>query len=158
MVKALFPGSFDPIHLGHIDIALRAAKYFDELVVAVVGNPQKNTGAFTIEQRVELAESSLASHQNISVLSYNGLVVDLAKDIGAEVIVKGVRSIADFEVERQMAELNQNMTRIDTFLLVTNPLYGAVASRYIREIARLGGEIAPMVSAPVLDAIQKRFA
>lgn len=157
MVKALFPGTFDPIHNGHIDIATRASKIFDDLVVAVYDRPLKNL-VFSPEERLQLTKESLSHIKNIKVVGYSGLTVEFAKNIGAKVIVRGLRVISDFEHEFRMALANKHLSpEIEVVALITNEQYTFLSSSTVREIACLGGDYSRMVPNNVKEAFDKRI-
>jgi pantetheine-phosphate adenylyltransferase len=157
MVRALFPGTFDPIHCGHIDIATRASKLFDELVVAVYDRPLKNL-LFSPEERLSLTKESLADIENIKVVGYSGLTVAFAKEINAKVIVRGLRVISDFEHEFRMALANKHLAPdIEVAALITNEKYTFLSSSTVREIASLGGDYSRMVPKIVKSALDRRL-
>jgi pantetheine-phosphate adenylyltransferase len=157
MVRALFPGTFDPIHCGHIDIATRASKIFDELVVAVYDRPLKNL-LFSPEERLSLTKESLADIENIKVVGYSGLTVAFAKEINAKVIVRGLRVISDFEHEFRMALANKHLAPdIEVAALITNEKYTFLSSSTVREIASLGGDYSRMVPKIVKSALDRRL-
>ena len=157
MVRALFPGTFDPIHCGHIDIATRASKIFDELVVAVYDRPLKNL-VFTPEERLNMTVTSLSHVENIKVVGYSGLTVSFAKEIHAKVIVRGLRVISDFEHEFRMALANKHLDpEIEVTALITNEQYAFLSSSIVREIATLGGDYSRMVPKNVKDALDIRY-
>ncbi|MDO9085912.1 MAG: pantetheine-phosphate adenylyltransferase [Anaerolineaceae bacterium] len=157
MVRALFPGTFDPIHNGHIDIATRAAKIFDEVVVAVYDRPLKNL-LFPPEERLLLTKATLSHIENIKVVGYSGLTVAFAQKIGAKVIVRGLRVISDFEHEFRMALANKHLAPdIEMAALITNEQYTFLSSSTVREIASLGGDYSRMVPKIVKEALGKRF-
>lgn len=157
MTRVLYPGSFDPIHNGHLELIEVAAGLWDEVVVATVGNPGKGSGLFTLEERHELVERSVAHLDNVSVTSYSSLVVDLAREIGADFLVKGLRAVSDFESELQQAQMNHEISGVRTVFLPSATTHSFVASRLIREIARFGGDIASTVPPPVAAALAERF-
>jgi pantetheine-phosphate adenylyltransferase len=157
MVRALYPGTFDPIHLGHIDIARRAAHLFDEVVVAVYDRPLKSL-LFSPETRIDLVRRSFNDHSTISVVGYSGLTVDFCHKIGARVIVRGLRVFSDFEYEFRMALANARLAAdIDTIALITNEEHSFLSSSTVREIASLGGNLSSMVPDHVEAALRARF-
>ena len=156
MRTALCPGSFDPVTLGHLDIIERSSRHFDEVVVAVIRNPQKNS-LFSLEERQEMLHEVTAHLPNIQIEFFKGLLVDFAKDQGAEAIVKGLRAVSDFDYELQMAQMNQGLTGIDTFFLSTSPKYSFLSSSLVREVAKFGGDVSSMVPAVVQARLVGRF-
>jgi pantetheine-phosphate adenylyltransferase len=157
MVRALFPGTFDPIHYGHIDIALRAVRLFDELVIAVYDRPLKNL-MFSPEQRLQLARTAFADQSAIRVVGYSGLTVDFCRTIQAQVIVRGLRVFSDFEHEFRMALANHRLAPdIDVVALISNEEHTFLSSSTVREIAALGGDVSSMVPPYVQLALKKRF-
>jgi pantetheine-phosphate adenylyltransferase len=155
---ALVPGSFDPIHLGHVQVVEVAARLFDRVVVATVGNPEKSaSGLFELAEREQLVADSLSHLDNVTTTHWSGLVVDLARDVGAEVIVKGLRGVTDFEYEVQMAQTNEHVSGVVTVFLPTAPEHGYLASRFIREIAKMGGSVSDMVPPPVARRLGELF-
>ena len=157
MTKVVFPGTFDPIHYGHMDIALRASKLFDEVVVAVYDKPLKSL-LFSAKERIELAREVLAGESRISVVGYSGLTVSLAREIGASAIVRGLRVFSDFEFEFRMALANNRMDKhIDTIALITTEENTFLSSSTVKEIASLGGDVSSMVPPVVEKALKQRF-
>lgn len=157
MATALCPGSFDPVTNGHLDIIERTSRYFDEVIVAVIRNPQKSEALFTLDERQEMLREVTAHLDNVSVDSFKGLLVEFAKEHGADAIVKGLRAVSDFDYELQMAQMNQNLTGIDTFFISTSPKYSFLASSLVREVARFGGDVSSMVPAVVMKRLVERF-
>lgn len=153
----LIPGSFDPIHLGHVDVVDQALELFGSVVVGVLYNREKPGGLFTPDERVALAEASLAGRAGVSVRAYSGLAVQAAAEAGARMIVKGLRTPADFEIEQQMALTNHSVTGIRTVFVPCRPEYSFVSSRFIREIAAHQGDVTHMVPEPVARALADRF-
>ena len=157
MVKAVFPGTFDPIHYGHIDIARRAARLFDELIVAVYDRPLKNL-LFSPEQRIALVRETFAEDSKIRIVGYSGLTVHFCKSIGAQVIVRGLRVFSDFEHEFRMALANHRLDpSIDVVALITDEEHTFLSSTTVREIASLGGDVSSMVPKHVEKALIERF-
>ncbi len=158
MATVLIPGSFDPLHLGHIDVVDQAVGLFDAVVLGILVNFDKPSGLFTPDERVSLAEASLAGRPAVSVRAFGGLVVQAAADVGADFIVKGLRSAADYEIEQQMAHMNHSVTGVRTVFLPCRAELGFVSSRFLREIAAHGESVDHLVAAPVAAALADRFA
>lgn len=157
MTAAIYPGTFDPIHYGHIDIAARAAALFERLVIAIYDRPLKNL-LFTTEERVALAQQALAHLSNVTVSSYSGLTVAFARQQEASVMVRGLRVTYDFELEYQMALTNKSLApTIETVLLVTNLQYAFVSSSIVKEVALAGGCVNKMVPDFVEQALQDKL-
>ena len=157
MVKAIFPGTYDPIHYGHIDIAVRASKLFDQVVVAVYDRPLKNL-LFLPEERIEMVKKSF-DNSKIVVMGYSGLTVSLCRDIHAQVIVRGLRVFSDFEHEFRMALANHRLAKeIEVIALITSEEHTFLSSTTVREIASLNGDISSMVPSHVEKAMRKRFS
>ena len=157
MKRAIYPGSFDPMTYGHLDIIKRAARNFDEVIVSVLVNERKNA-AFTVKERCEMAKESLNHIQNISIDSFNGLLVDYVRHIGASVIIRGLRAMSDFEYEFQMALMNRRLApEIETFFIVTDPKYSYVSSSSVREIFHFGGSVEGVVPDYVLEKLKAHY-
>jgi pantetheine-phosphate adenylyltransferase len=157
MSGAVCPGSFDPVTLGHIDIFERAAAQFDEIVVAILINPNKQ-GMFSVDERIELIEESTKHLPNLRVESGQGLVVDFVKARGLTAIVKGLRTGTDFEYELQMAQMNKHVAGVDTFFVATTPQYSFVSSSLAKEVAVLGGDVSALLPDPVNARLQAKLA
>lgn len=156
-MKAIYPGTFDPITKGHLDIIVRARLIFDELFVAVGNNPGKTT-TFDCSTRVSMIRESIADMPKVEVISFEGLTVEAAKKVGARVIIRGLRAITDYELEVQMAFMNRSLdSDIDTVILVTSPNWQFISSSLIKDIAGLGGDITPYVPEPVIPLIMKVY-
>ncbi len=157
MVIALYPGSFDPVTVGHLDITSRAAKLFDEVVVGVYDTPSKSL-LFTTDERVELFQQACGHLSNVQVVKYSGLTVRYAKDIGAGVVVRGLRSGYDFEYEFEMAFMNSKLEPdVDLVCFMTSQDYVFVSASLLKEVARLGGNIREMVPPNVAEALYSKF-
>ena len=158
MVRAFFPGSFDPIHYGHIDIAERAVRLFDELIIAVYDKPLKNL-LFPPEKRIALAEEAFAGNPKIRVTGYNNLTVDACREADAQVIVRGLRVFSDFEFEFRMALANHRLaTDIESIALITHEEHTFISSSTVKEIAMLDGDVSSMVPPHVHLALKNKIA
>jgi pantetheine-phosphate adenylyltransferase len=157
MVRAVFPGTFDPIHYGHMDIARRAARLFDEVVVAVYDRPLKNL-LFSPEVRLDMVNRAFENDPKITVTGYSGLTVQFCQKIDAQVIVRGLRVFSDFEHEFRMALANKHLTPdIEVIALITSEEHTFLSSTTVREVASLGGDISRMVPPFVAKVLEKRF-
>jgi len=157
VATALCPGSFDPVTLGHLDIIERTARHFDEVIVAVIRNPQKAGSLFTLEEREDMLHEVTAHLTNVQIGFFKGLLVDFAKEHEAQAIVKGLRAVSDFDYELQMAQMNQKLSGIDTFFISTSPRYSFLSSSLVREVARFGGDVSSMVPPVVAKRLAERF-
>ena len=157
MAVVLYPGSFDPVHNGHLEIVETASRLFDEVVVAAMRNPQKGEPLFSLTEREEMITEVFAHLDNVKVTMFSSLVVDLAREVGADFIVKGLRAVSDFESELQMAQMNQAISGVDTLFIPSASEHSFLASRLIREIARFGGDITSMVPPAVAQRMQDRW-
>lgn len=154
---AVYPGSFDPVHFGHMDIAQRAAKIFDKLIVAVYENPKKPL-CFSAAERVDMLKTALAHLQNITVCAYTGLTVNLARSVGAQVLVRGLRVISDFEMEYQMALTNQQLwAEVDTICLMTRYEYAFLSASLLKEVFMAGGDISQMVPPVAYEMLLRKY-
>lgn len=158
MTRVLYPGSFDPVHNGHVEIIEAAASLFDEVVVATVHNPQKAAAMFEPDERVAILDEVVEHLGNVRTVKFASLVVDLAGELEVDFIVKGLRTVADFESELQQSQLNQAMTGIRTMFIPSATTHSFVASKWIREISRLGGDVSSMVPPAVAKRLAERFA
>ncbi len=157
MIRAFFPGTYDPIHYGHIDIAMRASRLFDEVIIGVYNKSLKNM-LFSPEERIEMARKTFEKEPRIIVQGYNKLTVDYARMIDAKVIVRGLRVFSDFEYEFRMALANHRLAPdIEVVALITNEEHTFLSSTTVREIASLGGNISTMVPPHVSDALNQKF-
>ena len=158
MVRAVFPGTFDPVHNGHIDIALRAVRLFDELVVAVYDRPLKEL-VFSPDERLELVKQAFVDEDKIKVMLFSGLIVNFCRDIGSQVIVRGLRVFSDFEHEFRMALANHRLEpEIDVIALITSEEHSFLSGSTVKEIASLNGDVTTFVPKHVQNALQKRFS
>ena len=157
MIRAIFPGTFDPIHFGHVDIANRAARLFDEVVIAVYDKPLKSL-LFPPEVRIDMVQEAFTDAQNFKVMGYSGLTVEFCRTIGAQVIVRGLRVFSDFEYEFRMALANHRLAPgIELIALITAEEHTFLSSSTVREIASLGGDVSSMVPAHVENFLIDRF-
>ncbi|QPK80095.1 pantetheine-phosphate adenylyltransferase [Corynebacterium lizhenjunii] len=156
MTKAVCPGSFDPMTMGHLDIFTRAAGLFEHVTVLVTGNPDKPSGLFSVHERVELIREVVP--EGITVDHWSGLLVDYASEHGIDTIVKGLRSSLDYEYELPMAQMNRRLTGIDTMFLLTDEKYGYISSSLCKQVAQFGGDITGMFPEPVARAVRAKFA
>ena len=155
MSTVLYPGSFDPFHVGHLDVVEQAVELFGSVVVAVMHNPDKPSGALTTDARVAMARASVANLPSVSVGAFAGLAVEAARATGALCIVKGLRVAGDFEVEQQMAQTNFAVAGVRTVYVPCSPALSFISSRFIRDIAAHGGDISSMVHPAVLRDLEK---
>ena len=155
---AVYPGSFDPVTNGHIDLIQRSAALFDEVVVAILRNSSK-TPLFSINERGAMLESAVSGIGNVSITDFSGLLVDFAEQIGASVIIRGIRAISDYEYELQMALINRRLSsRVETVFMLPAETYSFVSSKLIKEIASHGGALSGLVPEDVENRLRKRFA
>jgi pantetheine-phosphate adenylyltransferase len=154
---ALYPGSFDPPTNGHLSIIQRGLKMFDGLIVAVLRNPAKDA-VFSIEERVELLKGLVNGDSRVQVKTFSGLLVKFAKEEGVNTVLRGLRAVSDFEYEFQMANMNRKLSpEIETLFMMTGEDYFYISSRFVRDVARLGGDVSGLVPPNVLQALKKRF-
>jgi len=157
LTRVLYPGSFDPIHNGHVEIVETASRLFDEVIVAAMRNPQKGEPLFNLEDREAMILESLSHLDNVEVTMFSSLVVDLAREMGADFIIKGLRAVSDFENELQMAQMNNKISGVDTLFLPSLSNNSFLASKFIREIARFGGDVASTVPEPVAKRLKEKY-
>jgi len=156
-VFAMYPGTFDPITLGHEDLVRRATTLFDRVVVAIADNPAAKAPMFTTNERVAMAASALADIANVEVTGYQGLTVDFARDNGLRVIIRGLRAVSDFEYEFQLANMNRHLTdEVETAFLTPTEKYTFISSTLVREVAELGGDVSEFVSPKIKLALLER--
>ena len=158
MTRVLYPGSFDPIHNGHLELVEVASSLFDSVVVATIGNPQKTSGLFSLAEGHEMIVESVAHLDNVEAVAWSSLVVDLAKEVDADFLVKGLRAVSDFESELQQSQMNLAISGVHTLFIPSATEHSFVASKWIREIARFGGDITSMVPPPVAARLAATFA
>ncbi len=157
MRKAIYPGSFDPVTLGHLDIIERSSKLADHLIVGVLKNNTKSP-LFSVEERVNMLREVTGKMPNVEVMSFSGLLVDFAKEQGVSIIVRGLRAVTDFEYELQMSQTNRIVNPdVDTIFLNTNLKYAYLSSSIVKEIARYGGDISQFVPACIIDRIKAKY-
>ncbi len=158
MRTAVYPGSFDPITNGHLDIIKRASRIYDRVIVGVLNNPNKKTPMFSVEERIEMIKSVTEDIENVEVDSFTGLLVDFAKANDAQVIVKGLRTVADFEYELQMALLNKALNpEYETVFLMTDTKYSYISSSMVKELAGFKGNLTGLVPEKIIDRIKKKI-
>lgn len=157
MTRVLYPGSFDPIHNGHLELIEVASGLFDSVVVATIGNPQKTSGLFSLAERHEMIVESVAHLPNVEARMHASLVVELAREVGADFMVKGLRAVSDFESELQQSQMNLAISGVQTMFLPSATEHSFVASKWIREIARFGGDVTSMVPPPVAARLAEKF-
>lgn len=154
----VYPGTFDPVTNGHLDLADRGRKQFDQLIIGVLSNDEKQP-AFTVEQRVALLRDAVSGWDNVEVAAFDGLLVEFAARVGATMILRGIRAVTDLEYEMQMAMMNRRMNpALETVFVVPSEAYSYVSSRLVREVARLGGSTEGLVPPQVARALARRFA
>ncbi len=157
MTRVVCPGSFDPVTNGHLDIFERASRLFDEVVVAVLVNENKQ-GLFTIDERIALLDEATAHLPNVTTASFQGLLVDFCTAHGVDAIVKGLRAVTDFDYELQMAQMNSSLTDVDTVFIPTSPEWSYLASSLVKEVAKHGGDVSALVPEVVLGRLTAKYA
>jgi pantetheine-phosphate adenylyltransferase len=154
---AVYPGTFDPITHGHTDLVTRAARVFEQVVIAIAESPHK-TPLFSLEERIELAKTQLGHLDNIRIVGFSNLLVDFVRENDASVIVRGLRAVSDFEYEFQLASMNRNLCEeVETMFLTPDEKYGFISSTLVREVARLGGDVSQFVGPEIQLALKESF-
>lgn len=158
VATVLYPGSFDPFHNGHRELVETASYLFERVVVAAIRNPQKNSGLFELDERKDMIRESLGHLDNVEVISMANLVTRVARECGADFIIKGLRAVVDFENEMAQAQTNLAISGVHTLFLPSASANSYIASKFIRDIARFGGDVTAMVPEPVAKRLQDKFA
>lgn len=157
MITAVYPGSFDPVTYGHLDIIQRGAKVFDKVVVAVLENPSKKP-LFTVQERTQLLREVTQEIENVEIEAFHGLLVDYMRLKEANTIIKGLRAVSDFEYELQMASINRTLNdQVETFFMMTNNKYSFLSSSIVKQVAKYNGSVKDFVPYPVEKALRKKF-
>jgi pantetheine-phosphate adenylyltransferase len=154
--RAVCPGSFDPVTNGHLDIVVRTARLYDEVIVAVLVNPNK-AGFFAPDERISMLSECLSDLPNVRIASFEGLLVDFCRANGADVIVKGLRAVSDFDYELQMSQMNLGLAGVETLFMATNPLYSFLSSSLVKDVARWGGDVSDHVPDAVASRLRERL-
>ena len=157
MRTAVCPGSFDPVTNGHLDVFARASEMADEVIVAVLINKTKSS-LFTVDERIQMLEETVAPLGNVRIDSFHGLLVDYCRDHGIKAIVKGLRAVSDFDYELQMAQMNDRLAGVETLFISTNPLYSYISSSLIKEVATYGGDVSGLLPDPVLERLSAKIS
>jgi pantetheine-phosphate adenylyltransferase len=157
VTTVLFPGSFDPFHNGHLEVVERSSQLFDEVVVACLRNPQKAEALFSSEDRGSMITEAVAHLANVRIVSVAKLVVEVAREVGASAIVRGLRAISDFENELQMAQMNRQLSGVETLFIPTSSTTSFLSSRLLREVASYGGDVCAFVPSVVAERLREKF-
>jgi pantetheine-phosphate adenylyltransferase len=157
VTTVLYPGSFDPFHNGHRELVETAAFLFDQVIVAAIRNPQKSDGMFTLEERQEMILESLPHLDNVKVVSMSKLTVDVAKENGADLIIKGLRAVTDFDNEMAQAQMNLTISGVHTLFIPSGSASSFIQSKFVRDVAKYGGELKDLVPVPVAQRLSERF-
>jgi pantetheine-phosphate adenylyltransferase len=158
-LKAIYPGTFDPLTNGHLDLIARGAKIADELVVAVLRNSEKGTPLFTVPERLEMLQEATAGLANVSVMSFDGLLVDFARQQGAKATLRGIRAVSDYEYELQMAMMNRKLyPELETLFMMPGERYTYVSSRLVKGVFQLGGDVSGLVPPIVMERLKQKTA
>jgi pantetheine-phosphate adenylyltransferase len=156
-LKAIYPGTFDPLTNGHLDLIARGAKIVDELVVAVLRNSEKGTPLFTVPERLEMLQEATVGLANVSVMSFDGLLVDFARQQGAKATLRGIRAVSDYEYELQMAMMNRKLyPELETLFMMPGERYTYVSSRLVKGVFQLGGDVSGLVPAMVMERLRAK--
>lgn len=156
-IKAIYPGTFDPLTNGHADLVLRAARLFDTIIIGVAANPSKQP-LFTLDERVSLAQQAFADTPNVAVIGFSGLLAQFAQAQGAQVLLRGVRAVADFEYEFQLASMNRQLNpELDSIFMTPSEKNTFISSTLVKEVCRHGGDVSSFVPAHVEQALRKKF-
>ena len=156
-VKAIYPGTFDPLTNGHLDLIARGSKFVDELVVAILKNSEKGEPLFTVSERVEMIAEAIQDYPNVSVTTFDGLMVDFARSQGAKAVLRGIRAISDYEYEFQMAMMNRKLDpKLETLFMMPAEKYTYVSSRLIKGVFKLGGDVSGLVPPLVMERLKKK--
>lgn len=154
---AIYPGTFDPVTHGHVDLVVRAARVFDRVIVAIAESPHKKP-LFSLDRRIEMTEGILEGLDNVHVVGFDSLLIEFAREMGADVLVRGLRAVSDFEYEFQLASMNRHLhPEIETMFLTPDENYSFISSTLVKEIARLGGDVTSFVGETVSDALKEKF-
>lgn len=157
-MKAVYPGSFDPVTFGHLDIIQRAAKVVDELIIGVIVNKAKKSPLFTLEERVAMLKEATKEYSNVTVKMFDGMTIDFARENGARLIIRGLRAVTDFESEMQIAQTNHSLdSNIDTMFFTTSLEYSFLSSTVVKEVASYGRDTSKFVPEVVQKAFQEKF-